>query len=118
MKIKEMYEGNDLDFDMSVGDDDDYGGSETNFKQEAVQVQLMKVVDSEDHPDIKNPVRTVMTDDGKTVRVEHGEAKAMLKLLSLPNLKPDAKMQIMKDIQNSEGLEKMIAFVKKHGMVK
>lgn len=109
-----MYEGDDLDFDMSISKDDDL----MKFKQEAVQVQLMKIVDSEDHPDIKNPVRTVTTDDGKEMRVEHSEAKAILKLLTLPNLKPDAKMKIMKDIQNSDGLEKMIAFVKKHGMVK
>ena len=110
-----MYEGDDLDFDMSIGGDDD---DLMKFKKEAMQVQLMKIADSEDHPDIKNPVRTVQTDDGKEMRVEHGEAKAILKLLSLPNLKPDAKMKVMKDIQDSEGLEKMIAFVNKHGMVK
>jgi hypothetical protein len=117
MKIKEMYEGNDLDFDMSVGDDD-YGDSETNFSQEAMQVQLMKVSDSDDHPDIKNPVRTVKTDDGKTVRVEQGEAKAILRLLSMEGLKPAAKIQVMKDIQNSEGLEKLLDLVRKHKMVK
>ena len=33
-----MYEGDDLDFDMSVG-----GDSETDFEQEAMQVQLMKI---------------------------------------------------------------------------
>lgn len=113
-----MYEGDDLDFDMSIGGDDGDDDDMMKFKKEAMQVQLMKIADSEDHPDIKNPVRTVQTDDGKEMRVENGEAKAILKLLTLPNLKPDAKMKVMKDIQDSEGLEKMIAFVNKHGMVK
>lgn len=108
-----MYEGDDLDFDMSIKKDDDL----TNFKQEAMQVQLMKIADSEEDPDIKNPVRTVTTDDGKEMRVEHGEAVALLKVLQM-GMKPDVKMKIMKDIQNSEGLEKMLDFVKKHGMVK
>ena len=49
MKINEMYEGDDLDFDMSVG-----GDSETDFEQEAMQVQLMKI---EDEPDIEQQLR-------------------------------------------------------------
>lgn len=117
MKLKEFYEGKDIDFDLSIDKDDD-SDSLTKFKQEAMQVQLMKIADSDSHPDIKNPVRTVVTDDGEEMRVEHGEAKAILKLLTLPNLKPDAKMQVMRDIQTSEGLAKMLDFVKKHGMVK
>lgn len=108
-----MYEGDDLDFDMSIKKDDDL----TNFKQEAMQVQLMKIVDSEDHPDIKNPIRTVTTDDGKEMRVEHGEAEALLKILQM-GMKPDTKMQIMKDMQTSKGLEKMLKFVNDKGMVK
>lgn len=108
-----MYEGDDLDFDMSIGGDDDL----TKFKQEAMQVQLMKIADSAEDPDIKNPVRTVTTDDGKEMRVEHGEAEAILKILQM-GMKPDVKMKIMKDMQNAEGLEKMIKFVNDKGMVK
>lgn len=108
-----MYEGDDLDFDMSIKKDDDL----TNFKQEAMQVQLMKISDSADDPDIKNPIRTVKTDDGKEMRVEHGEAEALLKILQM-GMKPDVKMKIMKDMQNSEGLEKMLKFVNDKGMVK
>ena len=108
-----MYEGDDLDFDMSIKGDDDM----TNFKQEAMQVQLMKIADSAEDPDIKNPVRTVKTDDGKEMRVEHGEAEALLKILQM-GMKPDVKMKIMQDMQNSEGLAKMLKFVNDKGMVK
>ena len=107
-----MYEGDDLDFDMSVG-----GDSETDFEQEAMQVQLMKIEDSEDHPDIKNPIRTVKTDDGKTIRVERPMAVALMKILKM-QMPPDTKMKIMKDIQNSAGLEKMMKFCKAKGLVK
>jgi|11_taG_2_1085331.scaffolds.fasta_scaffold01191_6 hypothetical protein len=112
MKINEMYEGDDLDFDMSVG-----GDSETDFEQEAMQIQLMKIEDSDDSPDIKNPVRTVKTDDGKTIRVERPMAMAIMKILKM-QMPPDTKMKIMKDIQNSEGLEKMMGFCKSKGLVK
>ena len=111
-KINEMYEGDDLDFDMSVG-----GDSETDFEQEAMQVQLMKIEDSEDHPDIKNPIRTVKTDDGKQIRVERPMAVALMKILKM-QMPPDTKMKIMKDIQNSAGLEKMMKFCKAKGLVK
>ena len=116
MKINEFYEGNDINFDAELDKDDDYG-SETNFKQEAMQVQLMKVSDSEPGPDIKNPLRTVTTDDGDTVRVEHGEAVAMLKILQMP-MKPDKKMEIMKQIQTTDGLNQMLDFVKTRGLAK
>ena len=116
MRINEFYEGNDIDFDVSLDKDDDYG-SETNFKQEAMQLQLMKISDSEPSADIKNPLRTVTTDDGDTVRVEHGEAVAMLKLLQM-SMKPDKKMEIMKQIQTTDGLNQMIDFVNKHGLAK
>jgi len=112
MKINDMYEGDDLDFDMSVG-----GDSETDFEQEAMQVQLMKIEDSEDHPDIKNPIRTVKTDDGKQIRVERPMAVALMKILKM-QMPPDTKMKIMKDIQNSAGLEKMMKFCKAKGLVK
>lgn len=108
-----MYEGDDLDFDMSIAGDDDL----TKFKQEAMQVQLMKIADSAEDDDIKNPVRTVTTDDGEEMRVEHGEAEALLKVLQM-SMKPDTKMKIMKDLQTSKGLKTMLKFVNDKGMVK
>jgi len=116
MKIKDVLrEGDDWDLDddpIRKPEDD-----ETNFSQEAMQIQLMKIEDSEDHPDIKNPIRTVKTDDGKEMRVERPEAIGVLKVLRM-SMPPDTKMKIMKDIQNSEGLAKMIKFVKSKGLVK
>jgi hypothetical protein len=111
MKINEMYEGDDLDFDMSIAK------PETDFSQEAMQIQLMKIEDSEDDPDIKNPIRTVKTDDGKEMRVERPEAIALLKILKM-SMPPDTKMKIMKDMQMSAGLEKMLKFVHSKGLVK
>jgi hypothetical protein len=116
MRIKEFYEADDLDFDAGIDSDDDYG-SETNFKQEAIQAQLMKISDSEESDDIKNPVRTVKTDDGDVIRVEHGEAVAMLKMLQSP-LKPAKKLEIQRHIQNTDGFNEFLEFVKKSGMVK
>lgn len=106
MKINEID-----DFDIDQNHDI------TGFKKEAVQAQLMKVVDSEPSDEIKNPVRTVQTDDGKDVRVEHGEAVAILKMLSAP-AKPEQKIQLQKLIQNEDGLQKVIDYVNAKGMVK
>jgi hypothetical protein len=116
MRLKEFYEADDLDFDADFDSEDDYG-SETNFKQEAMQVQLMKISDSEESADIKNPVRTVKTDDGDTIRVERGEAVAMLKLLQTP-MKPDKKLEIMRQIQTTDGFNQFLGYVKKSGMAK
>jgi hypothetical protein len=115
MKINEFYEGNDINFDAEL-DKDEYDDG-INFKQEAMQLQLMKISDSEPGPDIKNPLRTVTTDDGDTVSVEHGEAVAMLKILQMP-IKPDKKMEIMKQIQTTDGLNQMLDFVKTRGLAK
>ena len=84
--------------------------SVTDFEQEAMQFQLMKIVDSDD---VKNPVRTVTTDDGKTVPVQRDQAEGILKLLQM-DMKPDQKLMIQKQIQNSGGLNKIIDFVNKN----
>jgi len=123
MRIKEFVEDEfDMDYrpgldkhGMELDKDDD--GDMTNFKQEAMQVQLMKVADSAEDDDIKNPVRSVTTDDGKEHRVEHAEAEALLRVLSA-NIKPQVKVKIMKDIQTSKGLQTMLAFVHKNKFVK
>ena len=93
--------------DHPDGHDD---ASVTDFEQEAMQFQLMKIVDSDD---VKNPVRTVTTDDGKTVPVQRDQAEGILKLLQM-DMKPDQKLMIQKQIQNSGGLNKIIDFVNKN----
>ena len=80
----------------------------TNFEQESMQMQLMKIADSDD--DVKNPQRTVNTDDGKTVEVTQAQAKGILQLLQM-DIKPDQKLMIQKQIQNAVGLQKIIDFV-------
>lgn len=112
MRSKEFiieFDDDEMDLEPEAGDD------AVPFKGEAMQAQLMKIADSEGE-DIKNPIRTVMTDDGKEIRIEHNEAEAILKVLQM-DMKPDAKMNIMKTIQNSTGLEKLLSFVKEKGLV-
>ena len=82
--------------------------SVTNFQQDAMQAQLMKIADSDD--DVKNPERTVTTDDGKTMQVTQAQAKGILQLLQM-DIKPDQKLMIQKQIQNAAGLRKIIDFV-------
>jgi hypothetical protein len=109
----------DYGFAKPKTDDDDDGGDVVKVKpgNDAMQAQLMKIIDSEESDDVKIPVRTVTTDDGKEIRVEHGEAEAILQILQMP-MKSDEKINIMKAIQNAPGLEKMIEFVNSKGMVK
>ena len=87
--------------------------SVTNFKQDAMQAQLMKIADSDD--DVKNPERTVTTDDGKTMQVTQAQAKGILQLLQM-DIKPDQKLMIQKQIQNALGLRKIIDFVEKNNL--
>jgi len=82
--------------------------SVTNFEKDAMQAQLMKIADSDD--DVKNPERTVTTDDGKTIQVTQAQAKGILQLLQM-DIKPDQKLMIQKQIQNAPGLSKIIDFV-------
>ena len=81
--------------------------SVTNFEQESMQMQLMKIADSDD---VKAPQRKVTTDDGETVNVARAQAKGILQLLKM-DIKPDQKIMIQKQIQNAEGLRKIIDFV-------
>lgn len=119
MKINELIL--EADFDMDYNPAFDKHGSELDkdddsvavkMKGEPMQVQLMRIEDSEDGPDIKNPVRTVTTDDGKTIRVERPEAMTILKALSGP-AKPEQKLGLQKKIQNSEGLIAILNMLRK-----
>lgn len=112
MRSKEfIIEFDDDEVDLEPEADDDA----VPVKGDAMQSQLMKIADSDDSDDIKNPVRSVMTDDGKELSVTHAEAEAILKLLQM-DMKPEAKINIQKSIQTASGLQKMLAFVKDKGL--
>ena len=118
MRINEFVEA-DFDMDYRPGLDkhgmelDKDDGDMTNFKQEAMQVQLMRIEDSVEDDDIKNPVRSVVTSDNKKVRVEHHEAVAILKALKSPTGKPEQKLQLQKKIQDSAGLVHILNILRK-----
>ena len=111
MRLKEFITEieDELDGDLEPETDD-----AVPVKGDAMQSQLMKIADSEGD-DIKNPVRSVMTDDGKEMQVTHAEAEAVLKLLQM-DMKPAAKINIQKSIQTASGLQKMLDFVKAKGL--
>lgn len=120
MKINELIL--EADFDMEYRPGFDTHGSELDkdddsvaikLKGEPMQVQLMRIEDSEEDDDIKNPVRTVTTADGKEHRVERPEAVAILKALKSPGGKPEQKLQLQKKIQNSEGLITILNILRK-----
>ena len=117
-----------FDMDNEVGDDEeDY---KPGFTQDNMINQLGKIIDSEeagkDAEAMKikkfTPVTSVQTDDGKTLDISPAEAKALKKMFNmLPSQRggeeksPREKFQSA--IQNSEGLENMLAFAKKKGMI-
>jgi len=111
MRIKDLQlkeDEFDLDNDDDAMDQDDGGVS--------MMSQLMKVADSDDSDDIKNPVRTVTTDDGETIEVSNAEAVGMIELLKMPG-KPEQKRQLMKVIQTAQGFQKMRDFAKSKGLI-
>lgn len=119
MKINELIL--EADFDMEYRPGFDTHGSELDkdddsvaikLKGEPMQVQLMRIEDSEEGDDIKNPVRSVTTDDGKEHRVERPEAIAILKALKGPG-KPEQKLGLQKKIQSSEGLISVLNILRK-----
>jgi hypothetical protein len=85
-------------------------------RNEPVQTQIMKITDAVPDENVKNPLRTVVTDNGDTVRVEFEEAKAIMKLLTAEGVKPAVKIQLQKDIQTTRGLNRILDFVREHGM--
>ena len=108
----------DYGFAKPKTDDDDEGGDVVPVKGTVMQGQLMKIQDSEpDDENIKEPVRTVVTDDGDELRVEWAEANAIMSILQMP-MKSDKKTDIMKSIQTTKGLKAMLKFVNDKGMVK
>ena len=120
MKINELIL--EADFDMDYRPGLDPHGSELDkdddsvavkLKGEPMQVQLMRIEDSEEDDDIKNPVRSVVTSDNKKIRVERPEAVAILKALKSPTGKPQQKLQLQQKIQDSAGLVSILNILRK-----
>ena len=79
-------------------DDEDEG-----FKETRMFLQLGKIVDSRGNP---NPIKTVKTDDGKTVEVSPNQAQVIMKYEQTLTQQGGQKDKFMRQIQMSDGLEK------------
>lgn len=101
--IKEDFDDEDLEAMKDAGidpadvDDDEGEG----FGQKPMFDQLGKVLDSRGNP---NPVDTVTTDDGKTLKVTPAQAQVLRMILSAEGMKPQVKMKFTRDIQQSAHL--------------
>jgi len=94
-------------------ENDDYGlgshGSELDkddeegegYKQAPMYQQLGKVIDSQGNP---NPVNTVVTDDGKTLKVSADQARAIRMLMTTDKIKPMVRTKFQNDMQKSNSL--------------
>ena len=117
-----------INFDEPEDGEEDF---RPGFSQDNMLNQLGKVIDSDDAGKdaeamkIKNfkPVTSVKTDDGKDMEISPAQAKALKQMWSmLPSQRggeeqsPREKFQ--NAIQNSKGLENMLAFATKKGLVK
>ena len=91
------------DYDLgNVGselDQDDDEGK--GYAQAPMYDQLGKVLDSQGNP---NPVNTVTTDDGKTLKVSGDQARILRMLMTTDKVKPMVRTQFQRDIQNSSTL--------------
>jgi hypothetical protein len=85
--------------------DDPNTGMDKEFKQDTLFNQLGKILDSRGNP---NPLDTVITDDGKKIKVDFDQARTLRRLLTVPSVKPQVKAQFTRDLQNSETLEKFL----------
>lgn len=90
---------------MDPADDPD-AGLDKEFKQDTMFNQLGKVLDSRGNP---NPITHVTTDDGVKHDITAQQARALRALATAENVKPPAKLQFAKDIQNSQGLKKFLS---------
>jgi hypothetical protein len=96
--------GMDLDDVGSELDQDDDSKLGKGYNQDPMADQLEKVVQSQGD-DIKNPQRTVTTDDGKTLKVTPDQARVLRMLMTTDKVKPQVRAQFQKDIQHSHGLQ-------------
>ena len=95
---------NEADYDFDDPDQDDDSKLGKGYDQEPMADQLEKVVQSKGD-DIKNPQRTVTTDDGKTIEITQDQARVLRMLMTTDKVKPQVKLQFQKDIQHSHGLQ-------------
>lgn len=104
MKIKDLVNEDEFG-DYKLGnlgselDKDDDGGE--GFKKAPMYDQLGKVLDSANNP---NPVKTVVTDDGKEHQVTADQARTIRMLMTTEKVKPMVRTQFIKDMQSSAGL--------------
>ena len=78
--------------------DDDEG---EGYKKEPMYNQLGKVLDSRGNP---NPVTTVTTDDGKELKVNPDQARAIRMLMTTDKVKPMVRTKFQNDMQKSNAL--------------
>ena len=108
MKLKDIMKEGDFD-DLGLKgygselDQDDDGGK--GFKGDPMFDQLGKILDSQSNP---NPITTVQTDDGETVKVTPQQARVLRQLLTAEGMKPNIKMQFTRDLQQSATLHDFV----------
>ena len=108
MKLKDIMNEGDVD-DLGLKgygselDQDDDGGK--GFKGDPMFDQLGKILDSQSNP---NPITTVQTDDGETVKVTPQQARVLRQLLTAEGMKPNIKMQFTRDLQQSATLHDFV----------
>tara|TARA_A100001035_G_scaffold183172_1_gene145829 strand:+ start:2170 stop:2547 length:378 start_codon:yes stop_codon:yes gene_type:complete len=108
MKLKDIMNEGDFD-DLGLKgygselDQDDDGGK--GFKGDPMFDQLGKILDSQSNP---NPITTVQTDDGETVKVTPQQARVLRQLLTAEGMKPNIKMQFTRDLQQSATLHDFV----------
>lgn len=76
---------------------------DSGFKETRMFLQLGKIVDSRGNP---NPLDTVKTDDGKTVKVSPTQAQMIMRYEQGLSQQGGQKDKFMRMIQMSDGLEK------------
>ena len=102
----------DLGSDLDQDDEEKMG---KGYDQDPMADQLEKIVQSTGD-DIKNPQRTVTTDDGKEFEVTPDQAKALRMLMTTDKVKPQVRLQFQKDMQHSHGLQDFLDIKDYHEM--
>lgn len=114
-----MHEIDDDFRDLGIGGpdsaDDDNAGLDPDFKQTPMIVQVGKVLDSRGNP---NPVKQVVTDDGKKHNISVQQAMVIKMLLTTDKVKPDIKRQFTKDVQQADTLSMILNAGDQNAMVK
>ncbi len=113
MKLIDLLNESEFD-DLELGgvgselDQDDDATMGKGYDEDPMTDQLEKIVQSQGD-DIKDPVRSVKTDDGKTFNISPEQAKTLGMLARTDNVKSTIRAQFQKDIQSSVGLEDVLS---------